>query len=545
MRSPALALGWELWAKNRLALSVMVLWAAVATYLVRILPPQQAGEYVALPTLLAASVAYVYLLWMFAHAESTLAGNGVGYPPRLFAMPVRTSLLVAWPMLYGMATMALVWLWLQLLVLYPANEKVSNWPALAFAASMAAFQALCWTVVRNPILRLALAVVGLPLVLLSDAYLWARYEVQFTPVRILTKSVVVIVVKYIVAVVGVSFDRRGERLDFSRFYDWISRVWSLSLGWRKWCRSPTRAQRWYELRRHGWIVPAMAALFVLMLYWSLVATRFQFDVAHDVLRIVVVPPFFAFFVGIGLGTTTFWGRDLRMSSYLATRPVSAAELARGKLDAAFTCAVRTWAYVAILTPAVSLAMINRNAMRELYASLLPDIPLGTFAWVASVGLAGLVGLAWLQLVAGTVTSICGRVWLLNGAALLYLFCGITAVTTIYRAIGMLAYRRADPMEAAFLEGALWGIAASLLFLKATGLAASLALHRHERTLPTLMVWLFVLNCLLVPVYVLIPAQPLPHLEPFPRGLLAAYLVLALPLNRPLLLPAAISWNRHT
>src|SRR5262249_55578681 len=107
MRSPALALGWELWARNRFGLTALGIWAILASILLQVLPGRMARSLVVEATMVLACFGYIYLMWILFYAESTLANNGIGFPPRLFTAPVSTAWLVAWPMLYGVAAMVL------------------------------------------------------------------------------------------------------------------------------------------------------------------------------------------------------------------------------------------------------------------------------------------------------------------------------------------------------------------------------------------------------------------------------------------------------
>ena len=54
----------------------------------------------------------------------------------------------------------------------------------------------------------------------------------------------------------------------------------------------------------------------------------------------------------------------------------------------------------------------------------------------------------------------------------------------------------------------------------------------------MLAWLVVAIRLMLPHDCLIPKGFVPH------TLVTLYLILALPINRPLLLPAAVDWNRH-
>jgi hypothetical protein len=53
-----------------------------------------------------------------------------------------------------------------------------------------------------------------------------------------------------------------------------------------------------------------------------------------------------------------------------------------------------------------------------------------------------------------------------------------------------------------------------------------------------IVWLVVAVCLVAPLYLLIPENPVP------THLVALFALLAMPLTRAVALPAAVAWNRH-
>jgi hypothetical protein len=145
----------------------------------------------------------------------------------------------------------------------------------------------------------------------------------------------------------------------------------------------------------------------------------------------------------------------------------------------------------------------------------------------------LVGLTWLQLVAGMCLSLTGRVSVVNGVVLLY-----AAVGTVLTALSLWTANHADFHDT--LLTVLWSLAVGLGLLKIS--AAAWTLRRlgrwHDHSFARLAVWLTIAACLLWPLYALLSEGPVPV------HLVALFIVLALPLNRLLLLPAAVAWNRH-
>src|SRR6266566_5210308 len=116
MRSPALAIGWEFRRRHRWGLIAVAGYLfVVATIRFLILEP---GEPVLVDSVRFAAVVsvpltttFVYLLAVFSFEfAGDLAARHSMYPARMFTLPVTNAALVGWPMLYGTAAMAILWL---------------------------------------------------------------------------------------------------------------------------------------------------------------------------------------------------------------------------------------------------------------------------------------------------------------------------------------------------------------------------------------------------------------------------------------------------
>src|SRR5205823_3708688 len=136
MRSPVLAMLWEVWRKNRIGFGI-ILGALLAG------PMVSNGVVVCL-----AVISFVSLFAIFSWVD----GSGqLSFPGRTFTLPVRTSLLVHGPILSGVAAItALQALWSGMVwaprgVHLPSGLFVPFW-----AAAMVTFQALVWSLGRFP-----------------------------------------------------------------------------------------------------------------------------------------------------------------------------------------------------------------------------------------------------------------------------------------------------------------------------------------------------------------------------------------------------------
>src|SRR2546426_6262904 len=114
----------------------------VATIRFLILEP---GEPVRVDSLRFAAVAsvpltttFVYLLAVFSFGfAGDLAARQSIYPARMFTLPVTTAALAGWPMLYGTAATAILWLAARLLAGWPSGTEIPGmWPALLGATPL-------------------------------------------------------------------------------------------------------------------------------------------------------------------------------------------------------------------------------------------------------------------------------------------------------------------------------------------------------------------------------------------------------------------------
>jgi hypothetical protein len=534
MHSPALALGWELWARNYRWLSAIAAGTCVAAVLAQVVPAEAARKVADMATGLAFAV-YLYLLSICVYAENPLGGKAVGFPPRLFTAPVRTCWLVAWPMLYGAAMAVLLWLALSWLILIPCGRLQSFpwWPALLLAAFLVCTQAVCWTLARSPLVRLLVVLLGLPSICIAAMLGWAANRVEVTITQFNLGLCAIIAASYLLAVIGVARDRRGDRVGWAWLGRLLLKVVPHLPSRERPFASPMAAQRWLEVRRHAWLLPACVGLFLVLLFWGTALPLSRADVARIAVAIVGVPALLAFFIGFGMGKTSFWARDLQLSSFLATRPLTSGALAHAKLHAAGLSALATWGVVLLLSPLWVMLSGNVEVVRALSNAVFHDQPTWKLAVLAPVALTGLVGFTWLQLVAGMCLSLTGRVGVVNGVVFLYM-----AVGTALTRLGI--WTANDPEFFDTLLVVLWWLGGSLAVLKIS--AATWAWTRsaflNGRSLTLLALWLAITACLLVPLYTLVPENPVP------THLVALFVALSLPLTRLIALPAAVAWNRH-
>jgi hypothetical protein len=535
MQSPGLALGWELWACNRLGLALTGCGVAIAAVLGQVLPDGPPVRTVGEITTVVSMFVFVYLQSVFVYGSNSLGGKAVGFPPRLFALPVRTSVLVGWPMLYGTTGVALGWLVLEVLVFIPCGvtHEMIWWPALLLAALVASFQAVSWTLVRSLLLRLVVVIVVVPSLLLLVLLYLGKHNIKLSLKEVSLCLCAVIAISYGLAVAGVARERRGDRMGWA----WLGHLAARALPHlprrRRPFASALAAQRWLECWRYGWLLPVFTSLFLLMLFWATTVPLSAGEVVQIVIAIVTVPVLLAFFVGFAMGKSSLWASDYRLSSFMATRPLTSAALGRAKLEAAGLSVAATWGLIVLLAPLWAIVSGNVEAVRQMYDGLARAYEPWKLALAIPATLAGMVGLTWLQMVGAMCLSLTGRPALVNTFAL-------SCLAIVGTLIGLAVSASGNPDLLEPMLIILWCLGACLGLAK-LGVAAWTWARPgwRDRTFSSLLiVWVLVAGCLLCALYTLVPQNPIP------TNLIALFIVVALPLTRLAALPVAMAWNRH-
>src|SRR3989454_5996746 len=215
MHSPALAMGWEFRRRHLWALIAMAgyLLPRAARKLLSLGPMEPIGldppdgrAAVVIPPLTAT---YVYLLAAFSFGlAGDLGARPSIYPARMFALPLRTAALVGWPMLYGPAAVAILWLVTALSARWPWGVELPLiWPALLAGVFLAWTQALMWMPYGLPGLR---AIVTVPWLATLDAVALLAIHYQVREPMIAAFLAPQLPLAYVTACSAVGRARRGE-----------------------------------------------------------------------------------------------------------------------------------------------------------------------------------------------------------------------------------------------------------------------------------------------------------------------------------------------
>jgi len=543
MRSPAAAVAWEFRQRHRwglIALMVYLLVLATIKLVVvaRGLPINlDSPESFAFVVMVPITATFTYFLAVFTFGlDGDLAARQSMYPARLFTRPVTTAALAGLPMLYGTAAMMILWLATRLFALWPSGIEVpSLWPALLAASLLAWTQALTWMPYPLPGLRIIVTVLWLGTI---DAL--ALLAVHFNARESLVLVILApqVPLAYLAAHFAVARARRGDVPDWRGAFTWLAQIAPVLSRRREHFPSPASAQAWFEWRRHGRSLPAWIAIllpFELILLWAASdATALAFSI---LLVVLLTPPFMATFAAAAVSKSSpnaseFYG----VTPFIATRPLTSAELIAAKLKMAIWSTLASWLLVLVAIP-IALKLSGTSALvLERWRRVSEVVGTPRALVLLLLILAGCIASTWKQLVQSLYIGLTGRASLIKGTvflALVFLFF-----------IGPVAEWIIETGRLGELWSALPLIFAILVSAKMIAAAWIVVRLYHSRLVSdrTLVTSAGLWSVAVLALYgVLVWLLDTPHI---PLYLLMLVAILAIPLARLSAAPLALAWNRH-
>ncbi len=524
MKSVPGALGWEMLSHGRWGLILAALGAnALPVLLFLALKHDGALNATAEPSTVIMHMTTVLLnLFLF---DTAVIGT-LSPMSRLYTVPVSTASLVGWHLVLGMIAVMLE------MAASIAVLNLSfglNWPlfgpTLFAGATFALFLSSLWLAEKSGWLFVSVGAAVIPLCL----WFRARYGPLFgTPNHYWTEVtfgdattlVAASVVAYVVGVLGLSRNRCGSPPYSIGLMAWLARVFAFGPDQQLALRSPLRAQLWYEWRTKGWALPAIVGmgLFMGVGIW-LISNRhaqslFEGSLAGGAMLLVA-----ALLGGFVLGNVGRADKDIQIGQFLATRPLTNAQLAGTILKTSAKSVFFGWALWAVFFLIVYAMLV---ALRLNVHFVLPD-PLG---WLFVP--AALVG-TWTAAGLMLTLTLTGRQNLLG----LFIFFATTL------AVGLMLFQKTvlSPEAGEYFDR---GLAAfgGIVFAAGTIVALVTALRRQLISKQMLSVAVATWFALCVPSMRLLPFK----LEHFASHTLIAGL-LALSVAPVATAPLALAWNR--
>jgi hypothetical protein len=542
MRSPAAGVAWEFRQRHRwgwLALFGYLVVLAVIKLVVRTrgLPVTlDSPESFALVVMMPLVTTFTYFLAVFSFGlDGDLAARQSMYPARLFTLPVTTTTLSLLPMLYGTAAMMILWLAMRTFALWPPGLPVPwIWPALLAASLLAWTQALTWMPYPVSGLRIFVTVLWLGTID-TTAILALHFKAhESAMLGILAPQ---IPLAYLVARFALARARRGDAPDWRAAFTSPAQVASRP-RFREVFPSAASAHAWFEWRRHGRSLPAWVAIllpFELVLLWG--AGESSGLVFTILIGVLLTPPFMATFAAAAVGTSSSnVGESHGVTPFIATRPLTNAQLIAAKLRMAIRSVSVTWLLVLVaMTVALVLSRTSGVVLERLHR--LSEI-VGAPRTVVSVllVLGGCIAATWTQLVQSLYIGLTGRASIIKGSVFL--------VVGFFFLFGPFAEWILDSGRLGEVWSALPLIFAILVAVKMSAFVWVLFRLYRGRLLSDRALVLGG-GCWCVAVFalygVLVWLLGTPHI---PHYLIMLFAILAMPLARLSAAPLALAFNRH-
>ncbi|MBP3956087.1 hypothetical protein J8F10_12415 [Gemmata sp. G18] len=541
MRAPVTALAWEFWGRYRWGLSAFGLFVGACAGIAAAAPGANPRMFASLSSIWFA-MGLGYLIVVFAYgSEVRLETADSGFPARFFLLPVRTWVLVGWPMLQGVLAAALAWVAWDQLVLRPCGIETPFWWLAMLAAVVVTIQAVLWVPFGLPWVRLPVALVVLTALVRAPVLLAVadeRFAEPGTENTILTAlAVVLIPVAFLVARAGVGRARCGDSPDWLRAIGALRRPRELRA--RRPFASPMSAQVWYEWRVRGLGFP----LLVLFALSILVACALLLEPPGDRkpgfgVALLCIPPLMAAFCGQYMGAMGDITHGVfNLPAFAATRPMSNSALVSAKLRAAAIISGVTWALTVAVAGTWMAFTGGMNGLSQKWDYAVSA--LGTARACVFFGLIaiGPVFLIWRLLVENLWIGLTGRAWVAHAAITVAALVGVPVAYEWTR-------WGSEPARLDRIRAALPWAATGLIALKFLLAGAALrALHRRGELSTgaiqrVLGAWVLVVAGLFAALCWLVPVEWTSDYN------LAAGVVLFVSLARLLVAPVALSWNRH-
>ena len=355
MRSPVIALAWEIWRQNRRSIW-LVLGIITFCSLVNQLVPEQIRKVDAYRELLGIldgmmmALSFLFIFGIFNYTSSNSGKDWTGFPYRLFVLPVPTFLLVAFPMVLGVLSVDLVyWFWAKL-VYKQGDLSTTAWFPMVLGGFMAVYQTILWSLAGFRITRIvALGLMG-PIFVFLGVLPFSTKESTgafWTSEKSLTVLVAgIALAAFLIAWVSVARQRSGG----GRRRSWVSMLLDAVTDAlprrRKNFASPAAAQFWFEWRRSGLVLPmCVGAILMLMVPLSWL---YRDDPKATVWMLVIIsamPLVLSAAVGMAFSRPDFWSSDNSLKAFLAVRPLASGDIVVTKMKVAALSVAIIWSQV--------------------------------------------------------------------------------------------------------------------------------------------------------------------------------------------------------
>jgi hypothetical protein len=570
MRSVGLAMGYDIWRRGKRSFLLfgpasLLFFALLLTGIfARMIPrsgqsdPWRDERVYQFAVLLFTLVETMMGSYLVGQTMVQVRGWRVGFPQRLYTMPMTTRRLVFWSLLWGVVAMiAMQATGSAVLALVSGHWPPMVVPMLYQTVLLTWLLAIFWALTDFMVVRLvalgALAVGAMQALVLAAQRMTPGGRTVWGIVTLpslweppaawtVVSALALIGAAWVVAVAGVARDRRGD----AQGWPGLRALWSSGLDRlprrRRRLRSPAAAQFWFEWRCKGWPLPTIMVFAELVVVAVSVWNR---SVSGLLLAMIVLPfflvPIGAFAMGAIVGRLSEITRHPELDLFRATRPLADRSLALANLKVGGASILAAWAVALTAAALTALVMVlggQGHVVRQEWGRWIRDVGVASNEIVSFLFLMALTMLiAWVMLGSLATLAMAGHRKLMTG-----LTAGAVAIILVL----VLAWPWIGAASGARIARIAVVVLGLALILSSLG---SIALTRLRRLVSDRFFAFSLAGCVLALIAgvwtaslalsaVLDPNQSVPQLIVFWLGIFAVAPAL------PSLAALAMAWNRH-
>jgi hypothetical protein len=416
MHSPFIALSWEILRQRRRLVWWVLGIVCACALLARVISGRPGVFENIEPVFWLSMLASLFLVFALVNCgESSVARNWHGFPYRLFTLPVPTWLLVASPMLLGLAAVGLVYLTWAKLIFAPLGKTIPLWPGLVLEVGVISYQALVWSLAGYRILRMI--VLGLAgLVFMDIATLPAYPELlahRPSPKLVAWLSLLlagIALAAFFGACISLERQRRGGGRGRGRLREIIHSLADALPRRRANFSSPAAAQFWFEWRRGGTVLPMMSGALILLVFAPVsLQSRHHPEMTLWILGwLVATPVILAAVIGKTFATPDYWSAELSIPSFLSARPLPSGEIVVAKMKVAALSAATAWLTILAFLACWLPGWANTSRLADCWETLVALHSPGVAYAILALLLWAAVVLTWRGLVVSLWIGLSGN-----------------------------------------------------------------------------------------------------------------------------------------
>ncbi|MBS1700502.1 MAG: hypothetical protein JST12_02490 [Armatimonadetes bacterium] len=427
-------IAWTLFYRNRVILSVTLGFIFVFGVLLAAVGYRHLPELVIAWGVLGLGLAILVLIAVLMYQDADVGASGSQFPSHMFSLPLRTPQMVLIPMALGSLTLLTSGLFLTTATKVGGMNVAIWWPPCLAVAVLAVLQTIFWYPIGIPYAKFVLTLVLLPGICIACGSMLTNGTSEAT---IAGSLIAVTALCYAITCIGVGQARRGDIIIWNPDRP---RTATPAKKQAPPFRSAQAAQRWYEWRQHGIILPALVLFvfiaFCIPMIWNDTFTPIGLALDQSRSTFMMVPTYIEVYLPVAIGliliVAVLVGYGVRRSDmnrgdrtfhlFFGVRPLTDSDLVAQKLWSALKSTLWAWGlFLAcgahLLTmPARTFQMSSQfidNTPHTIFELLLLGLSGETIRFICA-GLFLLAGLTYRNYIVGFWAEMSDRLWVRHG-----------------------------------------------------------------------------------------------------------------------------------